>query len=252
MVKIRYLSDLHLEFIKEHKIVKFINNNIKPNIEEVCILTGDIGNPYKKNYDVFMNFINISFKKTFVITGNHEYYNKTKTIEETNIYLIEYFKQFDNITFLNNSYEYYEDYCFIGTTLWSKITNPIYEINDVFNIPNFDYIKYNELNKICVEFLEQTLENNSNCIVITHHMPLESLINDKYKTLQMKPYNQWFYCDMNELITKQKDKIKCWIYGHTHTPLDTTINDIPFLCNPIGYPNENKKLDFQKVIIMFE
>ena len=41
-----------------------------------------------------------------------------------------------------------------------------------------------------------------------------------------------------------RDKIKCWIYGHTHTPSNVIINEIPFLCNPIGYPNENKQINF--------
>jgi len=42
MLRIRYLSDLHLEFIKDHKINNFINK-IVVNKEEICILTGDIG-----------------------------------------------------------------------------------------------------------------------------------------------------------------------------------------------------------------
>jgi hypothetical protein len=62
----------------------------------------------------------------------------------------------------------------------------------------------------------------------------------------MRPYNQWFYCDMDDFIQRNKDKIKCWIYGHTHTPSNAIINEISFLCNPIGYPNENSVLDFQK------
>ena len=79
-MKIRYFSDLHLEFIKPDKIEEFIKN-IPSGIDEICILAGDIGNPYQKNYDIFMNFISKNFKKTFCITGNHEYYNKTKTIQ---------------------------------------------------------------------------------------------------------------------------------------------------------------------------
>lgn len=81
-------------------------------------------------------------------------------------------------------------------------------------------------------------------------MPSNSLIDIKYKTINMLPYNQWFYCDMDEFIKVNKDKIKCWFYGHTHTPLDTMINEIPFLCNPIGYPNENKEINFEKTIII--
>jgi predicted phosphodiesterase len=246
-LNIRYLSDLHLEFIKPHKIEKFIKK-IPSGIDEICILAGDIGNPYQSNYNIFMEFISKNFKKSFVISGNHEYYNKTKTIQETNTFLTEYFEKFDNISFLNNTCEKYENHCFIGTTLWSKITNPSYKINDVYNIPNFDYIQYNTLNTNSIDFLEDSLQKNDNCIVITHHVPSNSLIDIKYKTEKMLPYNQWFYCDMDGLIEKNKDKIKCWVYGHTHTPSYNIINGIPFLCNPIGYPNENNKIDFQKNI----
>ena len=246
-MKLRYFSDLHLEFIKPNKIENFIKK-IPSGIDEICILAGDIGNPYQTNYDIFMNFISKNFKKTFLIAGNHEYYNKTQNMEEINIFLKEYFQKFNNISFLDNNYENYNEFCFIGTTLWSHITNPIYEINDVYSIPNFNYIKYNKLNTKCVKFLDNALNNNNNCIVITHHIPSSSLIDVKYKTTKMIPYNQWFYCDLDRLIDEKKDKIKCWIYGHTHTPSNVLINEIPFLCNPIGYPNENVNINFQKNI----
>jgi len=161
-----------------------------------------------------MNYISQNFKKTFVIAGNHEYYSKSKSIEETNSFLHTYFQKFDNISFLDNNYEHYENYCFIGTTLWSKITNPKYEINDVYNIPNFDYIKYNRLNMLSVDFLENALQNNDNCIVITHHVPSYSLIDVKYKTHKMLPYNQWFYCDLDDLIKKIMIKLNV---GYTDT-----------------------------------
>ena len=244
---IRYLSDLHLEFIKPNKLEQFIKK-IPSGIDETCILAGDIGNPYQSNYNIFMEFISKNFKKTFVIPGNHEYYNKTKTIQETNEFMKNYFRNFHNISFLNNNYENYEKHCFIGTTLWSKITNPAYEINDVYQIPNFDYIEYNRLNMLSVDFLEDTLQYNENCVVITHHVPSNYLIDIKYKTQKLTPYNQWFYCNMDQLIETNRTNIKCWIYGHTHKPSNVRINGIPFLCNPIGYPNENVNLNFQSTI----
>ncbi len=248
-MKIRYLSDLHLEFIETNKIDDFIKQ-IPSGIDEICVLAGDIGNPYKSNYDIFMNFISKHFKKTFIIAGNHEYYNKKKTIKDINEYMKDYFQKFNNISFLNNNYEIYNDYCFVGTTLWSKITNPQYEINDVYKIRNFNYNEYNKLNMLSVKFLEDTLLNNEKCIIITHHMPSESLIDIKYKTTTMQPYNQWFYCNMDELIETNKNKIKCWIYGHTHEASNVMINGIPFLCNPIGYPNENQNINFSTTIVI--
>lgn len=243
---IRYFSDLHLEFIEPKNIYNFISQ-INPGLNEVCVLAGDIGNPYESNYDIFMNFINDNFQKTFIIAGNHEYYNKTKTIEETNDYLKNYFFKFNNVKFLNNDLEYYNGYTFIGTTLWSNIEKPRYKINDVHCIPNFDYLKYNLLNQECVSFLENALNNNDNCIVITHHMPSEKLIHQKYKTWSMIKYNQWFYCNMEHLITP---KIKGWFYGHTHMPSEIIMNDVPLLCNPIGYPDENINLNFNKKIVI--
>jgi predicted MPP superfamily phosphohydrolase len=111
---IRYISDIHLEFIKPNKIINFINNIKKINEDEICILAGDIGNPYSSNYEIFTDHISKTFKKTFIICGNHEYYNN-KTIEETNIFLKDFFDGYDNITFLNNSFEVYKGYTFIGT-----------------------------------------------------------------------------------------------------------------------------------------
>jgi predicted phosphohydrolase len=246
-MKLRYLSDLHLEFISPKQMKHFIKK-IPSNMDEICILAGDIGNPYTSNYDIFMKFISNHFKKTFVIPGNHEYYNTTKTIHETNVFMSDYFRQFKNITFLNNHYEIYENICFIGTTLWTRITNPKYKINDVHNIPHFDHIEYNKLHEISVEFLEDVLQNQDNCVVITHHMPSDSLIHEKYTTKAMKPYNQWFACNMEELVKINKHKIKCWIYGHTHTPSYVMLHEIPFICNPVGYPNENENINFEASI----
>lgn len=245
-MKLRYLSDIHLEFIKPNKIAGLIKKLV-PNPDEICILAGDIGNPYSSSYHEFMNHTNTAFKRTFVIPGNHEYYNTRHSMGETQQYMQEIFKQFQNIRLLDNTYEIYENHCFIGTTLWSKITDPAYEINDVYNIPKFDYLKYNRLNMLARDFLENAVATNKNCIVITHHIPSNDLIDPKYKTTKMAPYNQWFYCDMDDFILRHREKIRCWVYGHTHTPSCMYLHGVPFLCNPIGYPNENPKLDFMRV-----
>jgi len=238
-MKIRYLSDLHLEFIKPSHLDTWMSQ-IPPGLDEVCILAGDLGNPHQPTYHRFMRFISEHFKKAFVIAGDHEYYYHT--MEETNPLLVQCFEPFENITFLKESYEIYEGYCFIGTTLWSKITQPKYVINDVYKIPHFDHAECNRLNQESIEFLVDALQTQKNCIVITHHMPSRALIDPKYLSPQMRPYNQWFYCDLDHLFT---EKIKGWFYGHTHTPSNTVIQGVPLLCNPIGYPGENKELNFE-------
>ena len=167
-MKIRYLSDLHLEFLKPTVVHKFLKQIPLPTSDEICVLTGDIGNIHrsKESYDIFMKFISKNFKKTFVITGNHEYYNNLHTIPQTNLIMTDYFKQFDNISFLNNTVEVYDNHCFIGSTMWSNIIDFRYKINDVKDIPNFNCSAYNELNTVCVDFLKESIGKNDNCVVI--------------------------------------------------------------------------------------
>jgi len=246
------MSDLHLEFIKSHKIEKFLKNIPLCTTDDILVLAGDIGNPYSTNYDTFMKFVSKNFAKTFVIAGNHEYYNKIKTIKETTLFLEEYLTQFHNISFLNNSYEEYRNMYFVGTILWSKVdVNTPYHINDLYAIPDMSCSVYNKLHNKSVSFLQETLgkvDKDKSCVVITHHLPSDSLVDDKYKTQKLLPYSQWFSSNQDTLIETHKNKIKLWIYGHTHTASQKTVHTIPFLCNPLGYPMENTKYDYEKVI----
>jgi predicted phosphodiesterase len=63
--------------------------------------------------------------------------------------------------------------------------------------------------------------------------------------------NQWFASNQDLLFTQYNSKIKAWFYGHTHTPSVKSLQGIPFYCNPIGYPGENKDLDFNKVASVY-
>jgi len=238
-MKLRYFSDLHLEMVKN---MDAFLSQIPPGLDEVCILAGDIGNPHEPQYDVFMKFIRRNFMKAFVIAGNHEYYDHP--MEETDAFLDKYFKPFENVTFLKESYELYGGYCFVGTTLWTHIIDPKYKIQDVYRIPRFDYMECNRLHRKSLAFLKEAL-THENCVVITHHMPSSALIDVKYLTPSMRPYHQWFACEMDAFFIPN---IQAWFYGHTHTPSQKQIQNIPFLCNPIGYPGENADVDFGATI----
>ena len=193
-----------------------------------------------------------NFKRTYVIAGNHEYYCKDVpyTIEQTNLHLKEYFTRYDNIRLLQNEYEHYDNKCFVGSTLWSNINRPNYVVNDVDYIPGLDSKLYNRMNLECVDFLETTLKDpdNKECVIITHHLPSASLIDPKYRTSRFENYNQWFYCDLDKMIKRDSAKIKCWFYGHTHTPNKTNIGDTIMACNPVGYPGENSATVFDAIV----
>ena len=45
------------------------------------------------------------------------------------------------------------------------------------------------------------------------------------------------------IVEEFNDDIKFWIYGHTHDFTNRNLGNINFICNPLGYPFENKKFN---------
>lgn len=232
-MKFQYMSDIHLEFYKD---ITPLINQIQHN-SDILILAGDIGNPFETNYEEFLSFISKTFEKTFIIAGNHEYYYNN--IEDANNKMKDIINKFNNISLLLNSFEDFDGIRWIGTTLWSHITKSQYNINDTNKIPNLTIEKYNNMHFECVNFLENAINSSNPCIIITHHLPIYDLTAKKYRTIFYENYREWFNANLDEFIKKNNNKIKAWIYGHPHTQTIQIKYDIPFLCNPLGYPNEN-------------
>jgi len=246
-MKLHILSDIHIEFLHISTLNLYIDK-IKSDAD-ILILAGDIGNPFGNNYLYFLREISIKFKKVFIISGNHEYYNKDYDIDDINNQIIKTCNDFSNIIFLNNSYYDYNGYRFIGSTLWSLVDNTTEPINDTKKIKNMNIDFYNKLHTISKNYIKQILDQSKDqkCVIITHHVPSYKLIDDKFKTDYYDKYNKWFYSDLDDLFT---DQIKCWIYGHTHMQSHKIINGIDFICNPIGYRFEINSPDYNKTYIL--
>jgi len=245
-MRIQYFSDLHLEHLKEYP-------KIQAKAQILCLL-GDIGHPFSELYKDFLIDISCKFVKIFMITGNHEYYSKNpnfkeKTMNENNekIKLIIKENNLTNVSFLNDSCEYYDDYLFVGTTLWSHIKDKKNISNDTNYIKDLNVDDINELHHKCVDFLKETFKSNNDkqIIVLSHFLPSFQLIDDEY--LSFGKILQCFASHNEELINKP---VKLWLYGHTHKPKKSIINFIPITCNPIGYSGENSNPNFEEIIIL--
>jgi hypothetical protein len=248
MLTIQYISDIHLEFLHIEEI-KSKARKIIP-ICPILILAGDIGNPFQKGYKLFIEEMNNKFEKVFIISGNHEYYGG-KSMEETEIQIKDIIKDYKNVSYLQNSYEDYNGIRYIGTTLWSNITDPNYKINDVYSIKEMDIDLYNNLHKQSVEFLTKTLSQSKeyNCILITHHLPSYKLIDKIFMDQKVSMYNQWFASCLDDIMIQYSSNIKGWFYGHTHLPNITNLYGVDTYCNPVGYKGENSKPDYNKIVV---
>jgi predicted phosphohydrolase len=243
----QYISDTHIEFFNENQLNQFIKT-IKP-LSDICILAGDIGNPFLLSYKIFLNSMSLKFKKIFLISGNHEYYynDLIETIEQIKNII----KTFKNISFLDNSFEDYQNIRWIGTTQWTKIIDTTYSFQDRNLIKNMTINKYNELHIMSIDFLTKTLikskQDNIYTIIITHHLPLYELIDKKYKNIFNAKYNQYYYAELDELIKKYNSIIKCWVYGHAHIKSIKSFYNVKFLCNPVGYIGENSLNEINEI-----
>lgn len=247
-------SDLHLEhhdLTMVDVFIKLIKKRCENNSE--LILAGDICSVVSDNFEYFFRGIQDKFKKIYFIMGNHEYYGSS--IKEANIIVTETFdnlnKKNNNIIFLNNSCYETEDKVIIGSTLWSDLS---YNNNDItkckYMINDFRYINdmtVHTYQKLHIESVEQikklindNIHNNKKLIVVTHHLPLYKLIDECYKYYTM---NMCFASDLEDI-----SNVDIWLYGHTHKSNDTIINNTRYVCNPIGYKNENKKFVIVKKI----
>lgn len=248
MVTLQIISDLHLEFYENYDYDKFIKpiNDNKNNDLYLCLL-GDIGNPFHKNYENFINTSSKKFEKVFILPGNHEYYFDKYYMTKLQMYNV--CKKYDNVYFMDNNIFELNNYVIIGSTLWSFIdsdskTMASLMINDYKNIKmNNNIFTPDDNNKLFfnnLSFIKKQVEkakiNNKYAIVLTHHAPSYKFIDSKYKNY---PYNCCFVNDLDNFIL-ENENIKYWLFGHTHSSFNDYIGKCLCICNPAGYSRNNK------------
>jgi len=238
----QYFSDIHTEFFSEYDLKIFLKIYLESKADYL-IIAGDIGNPFSIIYSCFLKIISSKFKKIFIITGNHEYYSEypmNKVDEKISKIVLNY----SNIVFLQNSVYNIEDtdLTIFGSTLWSNVEeNTLKNLNDFRKIPNFSFEIYHNLHYNAIKFLEKYLNEHKNkkFIVITHHLPSFSLVDNKEHLINS--------AYASNISIAESSQIVAWFAGHTHRPIELG----KFHVNPIGYPNENTFFDLNKIVKIF-
>jgi len=250
-MKIQYASDLHLEFPENKEFLK--RNPLLPG-GDVLLLAGDIV-PFAVmgEHADFFSYISDTFKTTYWIPGNHEYYGSD--ISNRAGSFIEKIKY--NLILLNNVSVFQEGLKLIFTTLWTSIS-PVnqFEIRQrlsdfhaiKFNRKGFTSDHYNHLHEQCRSFLNEEISKagTGKKVIVTHHVPTFMNYPEMYKGDRL---NEAFAFEMyNDIIRSDAD---FWIFGHHHsdTP-DFHIGKTSLVTNQLGYVkyNECPGFDTKKII----
>lgn len=260
MVKLRYISDIHLEFLKTFPRIL----NLDYQNESLCLL-GDIGYAYSQIYHDFIKYTSDNWKNVFVIYGNHENYcpNYGKYKDVFTMTEIEKCaEQFPkNVHFLNNKSILLDKITneiitersslntikIIGSILWSDINSFAgTKMNDYrmiyksvgAKLTPIDTRQFFQINK---QFILDEIKKDLDiqCVLLTHHGVHEEICNDYYAGGKLtSAYSTTIY-----ELSLIKNLIAC-INGHTHANIDTFFpaTKIRLLANCMGYKAESQQI----------
>lgn len=238
-------SDLHQEFI--------VNIFKLPPKTDYLFLAGDIHNISKENFKPFFDYVSKHWKQVFFVPGNHEYYHGVKTIDELKSDYRNYFDDYANVHYLDDSMATirFDDHAFIiiGSTLWSHVTYTD-NINDFKQIKEHtdQYITkeyFNKLHDHSVSYILkqiETISENENVIILTHFPPVQRNTSSPIYANVEEHIRNYFSSNIINQFKQYSNRIKCWIHGHTHYSNDfiEPETNIRVISNQLGYIQELK------------
>ena len=247
-MKVKVLSDLHLEFTKKGE------EDFDPGSGNVLILAGDICDAvafvhrcdadFRAAYLRFFKRCVLNYDKVFYVMGNHEHYNhvfkRTADVLRANLP--------EGVTLLDNQSEFYNGWHFVGATMWSNFGggDPVLLEAAKDGLNDYTYIFSDDEptpitpefiareNKNTIEWFEQCLPTlNGPIFMITHHCPSFQSIDPEYvSTSTVTAYAS----DFEELIERTPN-LMYWAHGHVHSSKCYNVGNCTVICNPKGYPN---------------
>ncbi len=233
-MKIRVLSDLHLEF----------HDWVPPRADaDVVVLSGDIHVGVRG-----IEWARRSFPMTPVvyIPGNHEFYGGD--VRELREELLAMGRRYE-IDVLDGRVAVVGGVRFLGATLWTDFALNGTDAGSIqramavarSGMSDFHIIRHasrtfcpadaRAIHTEQVQWLRVSLTEVfvGPTVVVTHHLPLRQSIHPKYFGSDL---NAGFASDLGDLMGTP---ISLWIHGHTHESFDYAVNGTRVVCNPRGY-----------------
>ena len=89
----------------------------------------------------------------------------------------------------------------------------------------------------CIDFIRKSVEEStaSHIVVVTHHLPTFEVVATEHKSSVL---NSAFASEYGDWIANSR--IDTWIYGHSHTNIDTEIGGTRIISNQMGYVFANE------------
>ena len=261
MLKIKLVSDLHLEFAEVD-----IDNGDGC---DVLILGGDIliasdlvrgsespRTAWAERYRRFIARCADSHKHVLAIAGNHEFYGG-KWHDSLNILRREY-EVHPNVQFLEDSTCVIDGVRFIGATLWTDLNrgdpSVAYAVANAMNdyhVVTYDGSGYRKLrtsdtlqrHRTSLQYIRDVLRANPDqpTVVVGHHLPTHQSVSQQYRG-RNDPLNYAYYSSLENTIL-DNPQIVLWTCGHTHHRHRYYVGNTLVAAAPRGYKGREPQAD---------
>jgi predicted phosphodiesterase len=255
LMKIRLLSDLHLEGMQGYSAkVRAWAQHLD---EDVLVLAGDIAVGIPKVVEALYYFKAQGFPRIIYVPGNHEFYHHDMDMQALQLAV----DTVPDCKMLNcNEIIKIGGVSFFGGTLWTEFDcDPIAEaaarrgINDFRVIGNWSTKQCAQEYQRQSQYIKWAYENTpGKKVIVTHFLPARECVAERYRDAHgiESTLNKYFSNDLGSWIETLEDVI--WMYGHTHDAQDHMIGNTRLVSNPMGYYGEYTppaaKFDSNKVI----
>jgi hypothetical protein len=247
-MKIRVLSDLHLEFTRyEPKSLPSVG-------EDLVVLAGDIGVGTRG-----VEWAKAAFpdRPVVYVLGNHEFYGEDWTrlivkaraaVSGSNVHLLEN-ERFDLGPLRVLGCSLWTDFKAMGeAAAGAAMYLALEQMTDYRTIRKQQYKRrlrpFDTISR-CLDsrrWLEQEIAAADRpVLVVTHHAPTTAVINPQEDPALTAAFHNRF----EELI---RPPVRAWIHGHTHYTVQTMVNGISLVSNQRGYPDEGCGFDWDYCI----
>lgn len=253
---IRLLSDLHLEF-------RFYEPEfLSTDKESVLVLAGDIGTGRDDIAAFFIHEVADHFPHIIFVLGNHDYYYGNiqvrkqeieKQLAELNVTNVQVVDEPELIEI--------DGYKFACGTFWTDFNENHDNTHDVVGRGLYDFRLVGNGSEVfttrdAYDIHKRTLEKFSEwvdegAIVVTHHMPSELCVAEKFSGWENYALNGGFRSHLDEFIMEKKPRY--WLHGHGHNKVDVVLGKTRIVCNPRGYPvgfMGTENIEFNDVLLL--
>lgn len=245
-MRVWVLSDLHLEIAP-------LDRPLEVPDADVCVMAGDLCRGAATGVRYLSALLKGRMPGIYV-AGNHEYWGSSiaEEIEDGRKAASER----PGIHFLENEAVILERVTFIGCTLWTDfriqghrelaMMHARERMNDYRRVPlrkwpwkRFVPEASARLHDQSRAFIASALDGiTERSVIVTHHLPHPRSVPHRFEG---DLANAAYASDLSDLIESGRPSL--WVHGHTHDSCDYRVGPTRVVCNPRGYPGENRLFD---------